>query len=240
MSSILKALRKVEDQHPGPRETGSWSHEFSTAKALKKQARRSWGIRTAIAVALLAVFLGTGSFFLYNKRTEIHNLASLVRDRSKVNTSKNEIPPGKGRAYRAPVQEAEPLEEVRVKKAPVSQKPRPDVQDMPITGKQAAAPKVPMEQAPPNPVTKVPETEPVVPPGDRASGPESPSQWDVSGYRLEAIVWSKNPESRFAVINGHIVKAGGYLDDISITAIERNSVRIRAGEEHAELRFAPE
>jgi hypothetical protein len=73
-----------------------------------------------------------------------------------------------------------------------------------------------------------------------AERPGPPEELDLSGYRLEAIVWAKNPESRFAVINGTIVRAGGFFEDISITAIERDGVRIRSGDIQAELRFTLE
>jgi hypothetical protein len=63
---------------------------------------------------------------------------------------------------------------------------------------------------------------------------------DLDDYRLEAIVWSNNPASRFAVINGQIVRAGGNLDDISVTAIERESVKVRSDKGTGELRFTLE
>ncbi|MCF8062756.1 MAG: general secretion pathway protein GspB [Deltaproteobacteria bacterium] len=60
---------------------------------------------------------------------------------------------------------------------------------------------------------------------------------DTSRFRLEAIVWSSNPESRFVVINGNILRLGGTMDGLTVTAIERNSVKLRSGDKAGEIRF---
>jgi hypothetical protein len=63
---------------------------------------------------------------------------------------------------------------------------------------------------------------------------------DESKFKLEAIVWSNNPKSRFAVVNGQIVRAGGSVDGVSVTHIERDYVALRAGDEKVQLRFTIE
>ncbi len=74
-----------------------------------------------------------------------------------------------------------------------------------------------------------------------AAVPSAPAgRLDGGRFRLEAIVWSNNPESRFAVINGSILREGGAVDGVTVTAIERNSVRIRSGNDVGEIRFQVE
>lgn len=60
---------------------------------------------------------------------------------------------------------------------------------------------------------------------------------DNNRFKLEAIVWSNNPDSRFAVINGNILRVGGSMDGVTVTDIERDSVRIRSKNEVGELHF---
>ena len=60
-------------------------------------------------------------------------------------------------------------------------------------------------------------------------GKESPT---VEGpeFKLQAIVWSDVPESRFAVINGVIVRAGGMIEGVSVTDIGKDYVSFKSGQ----------
>jgi len=65
--------------------------------------------------------------------------------------------------------------------------------------------------------------------GSTASQEEGPSVEDPE-FNLQAIVWSEVPESRFAVINGVIVRAGGKIEGISVTDIGKDSVSFKSGQ----------
>jgi type II secretory pathway component PulC len=56
-------------------------------------------------------------------------------------------------------------------------------------------------------------------------------------FKLEALVWSTNPESRFAVISGQIVKVGQSIRGASVTEIERDHVALKSGDQTWELRI---
>jgi hypothetical protein len=58
---------------------------------------------------------------------------------------------------------------------------------------------------------------------------EGPSVEDPE-FQLQAIVWSEVPESRFAVINGVIVRAGGMIEGISVTDIGKDYVSFKSGQ----------
>ncbi len=60
---------------------------------------------------------------------------------------------------------------------------------------------------------------------------------DESRFKVEAIVWSINPENRFAVINGLIVRVGGFIDGKAITHISRDYVAVKSGEGEQRLKF---
>jgi len=54
---------------------------------------------------------------------------------------------------------------------------------------------------------------------------------------VEAIVWSENPKSCFAVINGKIVKEGDLVEGARVIRIGRKSVSIRSSGQTQEIRF---
>ena len=65
MSSILKALKKVEDVQPEPRRTENWSHAFDSGETIRKQARRSRTVRTGLAALGATLVLGVGGWWAY-------------------------------------------------------------------------------------------------------------------------------------------------------------------------------
>jgi hypothetical protein len=64
----------------------------------------------------------------------------------------------------------------------------------------------------------------------------SPGSAD-STFKLEALVWSTDPGSRFAVINGQIVKAGQSIQGASVAEIERDYVALKSGDQTWKLRI---
>ena len=82
------------------------------------------------------------------------------------------------------------------------------------------------------------EEKPPAPQRKAPSIPEKPL--DISGFKLEAIVWARDPESRFAVINGKIVRAGGSMGGMTIKEVGRNHVTLESGSREADLRFRAE
>jgi hypothetical protein len=68
---------------------------------------------------------------------------------------------------------------------------------------------------------------------------EGPSIEDP-GFKLQAIVWSEVPESRFAVINGVIVRAGGMIEGISVTGIGKDYVSFKSGQRTWKMKMMTE
>jgi hypothetical protein len=67
------------------------------------------------------------------------------------------------------------------------------------------------------------------PPDSAAGQEEGPSAQDPE-FKIQAIVWSDTPESRFAVINGVIVRAGGMIEGVSVTDIGQDTVSFKSGQ----------
>ena len=49
-------------------------------------------------------------------------------------------------------------------------------------------------------------------------------------FKLQAIVWSEVPESRFAVVNGVIVRAGNKIEGVSVREIGKDHVTFKSGQ----------
>ena len=52
---------------------------------------------------------------------------------------------------------------------------------------------------------------------------------DNAGLTLQALVWSEQPEDRFAVINGSILREGSTIEGSVVARIEPDSVTMRSG-----------
>jgi hypothetical protein len=190
-----------------------------------------------VFVVLFAlVLVVVGGWYLYDQRSLIGRWASGTfatpsvtgsKARPVASSSRKPVPevpvspvksPAREMASAPSVSDSASTESISEKESPVVEKSAVNVPGVPVEP----------EPAPP----QSPEPMPVEP----AQGRDI----DLDDYRLEAIVWSNNPASRFAVINGQIVRAGGNLDDISVTAIERESVKVRSDKGTGELRFTLE
>lgn len=253
MSSILEALKKAEAQQPEARQADLWSHEFNTAQAIRKKARRAWILRTGLTLGIILIFVGLGSLYVYKNRSTLKEAASASRKPAEKMTLAKEPPRVSMPTETEP--EPEKAEEARAAVQPVPGGPRP-VSASKVLVEQPAellepvsarAPVVtPVEPLPPDQALKeavIRDTPRAAPAreGSEEAPPEPVAEdLDLSGYKLEAIVWAESPGSRFAVINGSIVKAGADLGDVSVTSIERNGVKLRSGSRRGELRFTME
>ena len=77
------------------------------------------------------------------------------------------------------------------------------------------------------------------PPGPPAGQEDVPSSENPE-LKLQAIVWSEVPESRFAVVNGVIVRAGGMIEGISVTDIGRDYVSFKSGQRTWKMKMTTE
>ena len=85
------------------------------------------------------------------------------------------------------------------------------------------------ETASPTPSKTPPKKEKQSPPDPTAGQEEGPSAQDPE-FELQAIVWADVPESRFALINGVIVRTGGMIEGVSVTDIGKDHVSFKSGQ----------
>jgi len=237
VSSILKALEKVERDSPREEVIPSFPQEIDPKRAVRRRAKKRKYVRWCVFSGVLLV-LGTGAWILFN--------SPLLTDRppepspgARENRLSLTTAGETGMTGSAPVLSAPNMKVKRpvtlpdTKTAPEGNQPREKI----------LSPGVPKETRPP---ASVPPVVPINLPESAMENPETPKEpeadrgIDLSRYKLEAIVWSNNPESRFAVINGRIVHEGGTIEGLRVKAIERNHVSVESGDRQAELRFTLE
>jgi hypothetical protein len=95
------------------------------------------------------------------------------------------------------------------------------------------------KEGPPSAVSATKPQKPAGAEATRRPAPEASSAGpgDEARYKLEAIVWSNNAESRFAVINGQIVRAGGGVGSLSVLEIARDHVAVHSAGRDWKMRF---
>jgi len=57
----------------------------------------------------------------------------------------------------------------------------------------------------------------------------------LTGFSVQAIAWSKIPAERIAVINGLVVREGGFVEGIQVTQIDMEEVSLRKGDQTWQL-----
>lgn len=237
MSSILKALKKVEDVQPEPRRTENWSHAFDSREAIRRQARRSRVVRTGLAALCAVLVLGVAGWWFSVQGPKPGGgpgqpSGKTVTGKGAGGTAARGTPTGVAPAASKPA----PARTARAEPPAKASPPARPAAAVPAARKTPVPVKA--EPVPPPRPEAAPRAARAVPSAPAASGEqETTERLDTSGFRLEAIVWSSDPAGRFAVINGSILRQGGTMDGLTVTSIERNSVKLRSGSKAGEIRF---
>jgi hypothetical protein len=186
--------------------------------------------RTAWTVLVILICLGAGVWLVYGRLDVFHGLVAALTN----------TPPDAGITARD-ADGTVPVGSVLKKRTPQEKSLKaPDPRPLP----RRTAPAV--ETAVRSP-SRSPSVETVVPEPEGQGGPKALSDHpaedtsagtlDTTSYRLEAVVWSDNPSSRFAVINGNIVRAGAIMKDVTVKDIQRDGVILESGGKTGALRF---
>ncbi|MCK4789343.1 MAG: hypothetical protein KAV87_36710, partial [Desulfobacteraceae bacterium] len=67
MSSILKALKKLEKEFPQQDEAVSWPQKIYTKKAISKHAKGTWRFNKFISVFFVTVILAVGVWLILSQ-----------------------------------------------------------------------------------------------------------------------------------------------------------------------------
>jgi Type II secretion system protein B len=232
LSAILEALKRIERE---PQQTGlqPLPQQLDPRKSLEKRLRKRWFRRRMITLSFLLPILGVGTWAAIQYKAWLNpwsNLPSVSSDAHKDKTN--------------PVVVAPKSRGSKTSSLPIGgKKPGQAVLPRPQTSEEAGFVPSGTRSFVPNadrslkskPREVRPETQEASPAIQIKRSPlQSPGE---SEFKLDALVWSSNPKSRFAVINGQIVRAGESVRGASITEIERDHVGLKSGNRTWELRL---
>ena len=219
MSSILKALRKLEDEYP--RRTGGDS-SLPQTPGVKKTLRR-WEINSGrfapvLWGALAFVVLAAAGWFLFYMRSpqespapsaQLANVPQRPVETQKQQTGSVSEPVKAAQSAKGRI----PADSRRRRTAQTAVKARP----FPAVGTRTPKIEKQRQPSPPLPVNPV----------DRSKGAGLPLL--QSGLELQAVSWTPDPANRIAVINGSILREGGSIEGYSVVRIEEDEVVVRKG-----------
>lgn len=221
MSSILKALKKLEDDKAAHR-TG---HLKLDAEILRSENRSSFFSTGVIAVSLLMVAGGSGATFIYLKR----EIAPVI--------SSQQQPPVSGAPEIKTVQLPEAVVVVPaegLKKPANSGSPKPLLQTPPrrVTAATVSAP----TPARPTPTVASKAADPVKAP-KLPLIPVSKTAKDVPTLRVNGIAFQNSAADSMAIVNGTPVANGSVIEDITVEKILKDRVLFEHDGEKFEIQL---
>jgi len=226
LSTILDALRKVERETAQRAQQSSSLPDTPLARVLAEKRNRKVFRRLVIVITILFL-AGTGvtitlghKLFSSKDNVSLPKIAAVPRKDKEIN------PPT------VPVRQREeaPKPEIVVKK-PDSEPERLTKKEEPIPLSSrdetvlAVADKALQKRAPQIPT--------------RSSSPVETRRTEalIPGLELQAIVWSEEPGSCSAMINGRLVRLGGEVGGFTVDEIGRNYVSVKSGFRSGKLRM---
>lgn len=209
MSSILKALKKIEIRK-SETQLPVWPYRISNRESISRHTNRAWRRHQILGILIVVCTVALAGKLYIGHRTGAGGI------HPEADPSVTTAPP----TVFERVVRTEPLRVEAHGKDSVKSAPSPSSNDREST---------PVTTLPPPPAAASKKT---------VAGrvPES-APMDDAGLTLQALVWSEEPESRFAVINGSILREGGVINDSAVDRIEPDYVTIRSGETTWRLKY---
>jgi len=232
LSAILEALKRIERE---PQQTGlqSLPQQLDPRKSLEKRLRRQWFRRRMMTLSFLLPLLGVGTWAVIEYKpwaSPGRSIPALHSDASKDAPKPAVVPPKSRRGTlsspsvieKAPGKTGSPRPKIDGETGFI---PNADRAFIPNADRSLKSSSKEVRQ-------ETQEASPAI--RTQKSPSQSPGEPDL---KLDALVWSSNPRSRFAVINGQIVRAGESVRGASITEIERDHVVLKSENKTWELRL---
>jgi hypothetical protein len=226
LSAILKALRRIEKESAGEAQPQSFSKRLDAKKVISHRARKAWILRRAISILVPCVALAAAIGLIIALKTFLPQgrvlLTHLSRVQGEAEKGKEISMPEPGSGHARSTEEAHRAETPnKVPEDMRSSTGASSVQELPSFSRRSPE------------ATMVPRTsgQPVVSAENRPQSEPNPV------LELQAIVWSDDPASCFAVINGRIVRSGGMVAGVSVVEISKDAVSLKLGDKAWSVRM---
>ena len=253
MSSILKALKKIEESAP-PEESLNPAQAFNPRTVFGQRHRGRWLTSKTIYIGLAAVVVLAAGILIQgymageaDPRGGKPLTTAADSAPADANAFRAKLPVGKTAAPSPPVAAPPPPGQAESVAAPA---PIPAVAPEAAAAQSAklAARAVPKE-APRAPAAERPsalaqraapvrETPALTRPPAARTPEDNLSRLDESKLKVMAIAWHGQATRRIAVINGHTVKEGESVDGYTITQIRKDDVIVNDGSRSWRVEFA--
>ena len=260
MSSILKALKKIEESAP-PEESFNPTQAFNPHTVFWQRHRGRWITSKIIYMGLAAVVVLAAGILIRgwmsgeaDPRSGKPVTAAAGSAPAGVDAFRAKLPDGKTAAPSPPVAVPSPSGQagsVAAPAPPPADAPEVTAAQRPAPTAQAAKPAVralpketpqapPAERTPASPqrAASARETPPTGRPPAARAPEDNLSRLDDSKLKVMAIAWHGQATRRIAVINGHIVKEGESVDGYTITQIRKDDVIVNDGSRSWRVQFA--
>ncbi len=255
MSSILKALKKIESELPEKSEIQFRQKEINTQKIIHKRITDKLRLKKQFFVIFAAIILAAGGGLVLGRKPWEHIPSPATKTETEHTKPLNRI--GKKTADRDLSQKKKPVKRGDEKITAVKQvankkslsviKPR---EKEPASVKKA---EIKVSKSLSRNKKKIAGQDLIQKDNNtkyraEKSGQNSKNrrilsipvkQAGESKLQLQAIAWSSDPKSRIAVINGRVLREGGSVERVLVTHIGKNEVIFKKGREEWKQLFRP-
>lgn len=266
MSTILKALKRIDQTTPPPDDLQDWPPKIDPQKTVKARVHKIWLYRKVYLILILAVILIATGWLAYSQKHWLTAKIFPQKTSAKGPIHQAKIHPGSDES-RGVVSEKKP--------ALKRQNVRPGAESNPRTTRVDRPPR----RLPRSPESQKSQTNKILPSSRKTRSPEtkftaksdtsrlpaanseksvqsdtrpatavptkkstsrvarSYKRLDDSKLKLQAIAWSKDAAQRLAVINGHIVREGESVEGFMVNQIRMENVVVNDGSTSWQLEF---
>jgi len=223
LSSILKALKKLEEETP--RYGENQPYPVDVKKTVENGVNKKQRYYKLFLILFSAIIIVSGSLFLLTRQT----------------ASKGKISPGSVVVVRKAIPARPKKEKVKIASVP-------DLKTREKRAKPSDRIKK-KENLPGSREVKIPASRKVMKEksyGDNRTKPKSArsaipfKSASGSGLKLQAIAWSSDSKKRIAVVNGRILREGSSIEGALIIRIDKNDVSFQKGGEQWKQKFGPQ
>jgi len=265
LSSILKALKRIEGQSPPPEKFPALPESVDAKQAVSTNARKRWRLRRVITSSLVLLIIVITAVVVFQQRKLI-TAKIFPPPPPATHPQKNQAAGEKSKMFRAKIPPATVRQAPKKSAAPgqKTKKTRTINRSTPSRvkdeGQSAGSMPAAASQKPPNRViqhkpapTKSPPEKYTPSKKSIAGKQRASSKPDAAAVRktkaityakladssmkLQALAWSKDAARRMAVINGRIVREGESMEGYQIKQIREEDVVVSNGQQSWSLEF---
>lgn len=247
MSSILKALKKLENEFPEKSEARFWQQTKPKGMPARKGVSGGLGFKKNFFMILASLVIAFSIGLALNLKPW-HRKPALVSKTKAPPTAVLSVPE-KEVAGQGPVRNSSSLETDSKDSNPIKRATKKTSESYDAIGAKGLSSSETTEIKPLVPLslskektsrTEKTRQEAVSEKHGKKHGQQTEAEWSASipvkqaeesKLELQAIAWSSDPKTRLAVINGRVVREGESIDRVNIMHIGKDEVIFKKGME---------